>query len=268
MNLDPILRPVIAAMEHGYLPDSLIHAGIRHLLHRRLRAETTGEAAEHQARRQAFLASMDAAPVAPVPEAANTQHYEQPPAFFEQVLGPRLKYSSCLWPTGTSSLAAAEEAALAETCAHADLADGARILELGCGWGSLSLWMAEKYPASRITAVSNSRLQRDYIMARAAREGLNNLDVITADMNDFTTDARFDRVVSVEMFEHMRNWRELLIRIHGWLAPDGKLFLHVFCHREQAWEFTVKTSADWMSLHFFTGGIMPSEDLILEVCNP
>jgi cyclopropane-fatty-acyl-phospholipid synthase len=268
MNLDPIVRRVIAAMECGRLPDSAIRVGIRHLIRRRLQSETRGNAQACRARRERFIAAMDAAPIAPVPQAANAQHYEVPPAFFEAALGPRLKYSSCLWPPEATTLAAAEQAALAETCEHAGLGDGARILELGCGWGSLTLWMAEHYPASRIAAVSNSALQRDFILARAEQQGLQNVEIITADMNDFTIADRFDRILSVEMFEHMRNWRELLRRIHGWLAPGGKLFVHYFCHREQPYAFAAKSESDWMSRHFFTGVIMPSEALIRDVRGP
>ena len=185
-----------------------------------------------------------------------------PAAFFELILGPRRKYSSCLYE-GFASLADAEERALAETCEHAGLADGQDILELGCGWGSLSLWMAEQYPASRITAVSNSASQRAHIEAEAQRRGLGHLRVITADMNDFATDRRFDRIVSVEMFEHMSNWRALLTRTHGWLKADGRLFLHVFTHRRAGpISFEVADEADWIAQHFFTGGVMPSHGLI------
>jgi cyclopropane-fatty-acyl-phospholipid synthase len=208
-----------------------------------------------------FAADMAGRPIAEHVEAANSQHYEVPSAFFEHVLGPRLKYSCCLYDHDDATLAEAEIAALRETCEHADLADGQAILELGCGWGSLSLWMAEQYPKARITAVSNSRTQREHILARAAERGLKNLDVITADMNVFGTKKRFDRVVSVEMFEHMSNWRALFERVKGWLEPEGRAFIHVFTHRSSPYRFDQNDKADWIAQHFFTGGIMPSHGL-------
>ncbi|HEY1919120.1 MAG TPA: cyclopropane-fatty-acyl-phospholipid synthase family protein, partial [Streptosporangiaceae bacterium] len=210
----------------------------------------------------AFAHAMSQSPIAEHADTANRQHYELPPEFFALFLGPRRKYSSCLYPTGRESLAEAEVLALAETCAHAGLADGQRILELGCGWGSLSLAMAGKFPAARITAVSNSAPQRGYIEARARERGLGNLTVITSDMNDFATAHVFDRVVSVEMFEHMANWRALLSRVKGWLEPDGKLFLHVFTHRHRPARYDWRDPEDWMGRHFFTGGIMPTIGLI------
>jgi cyclopropane-fatty-acyl-phospholipid synthase len=210
----------------------------------------------------AFAAAMTAWPIAAHAGAANSQHYELPADFFQAVLGPRLKYSSGLYADAATSLTAAEEAALAETAAHAGLADGQRILELGCGWGSLSLWMAEHYPAARITAVSNSASQRAFIEARAAERGLANLTIVTADMNTFMPEPGQDRIVSVEMFEHMRNWPELLARLRPALARDGRLFLHVFTHREQSSTYDHQDPADWIGQHFFTGGIMPSHGLI------
>ncbi len=195
-------------------------------------------------------------------EAANAQHYELPAEFFRICLGPRLKYSCCLYPIGSEDLAQAEEAALAETCLHADLGDGQRILELGCGWGSLSLWMAERYPASTIVAVSNSAGQRAFIEGQARQRGLSNLTVLTRDMNVFDTEQRFDRIVSVEMFEHMANWRALLARARAWLAPQGRMFIHVFSHRAAPYRFEVSDRSDFIAQHFFTGGVMPSHGLM------
>jgi cyclopropane-fatty-acyl-phospholipid synthase len=194
--------------------------------------------------------------------AANAQHYELPPRFFELVLGPRLKYSSGLYEHPDATLVEAEEAALSQTCEHAALRDGQDVLELGCGWGSLSLWMARTYPNSKIVAVSNSSGQRAFINDRATRLGLTNLTVVTADMNAFSISRRFDRIVSVEMFEHMANWRLLLGRVRDWLAPEGKLFIHVFAHRTAPYRFELSDRGDFIAQHFFTGGVMPSHGLI------
>ena len=210
----------------------------------------------------AFAREMEQRPIAEHTDQANAQHYEVPAAFFTRVLGPRLKYSSCLYPEPTSSLADAEVAALTETAEHAGLADGQSVLELGCGWGSLTLFMAERFPGSRITAVSNPNSQREFIMARAAERGLTNVEVLTRDMNDLELDRRFDRVVSVEMFEHMSNWRALLTRVHSWLKPDGRLFIHVFSHATTPYRFDVDDPADWVAQYFFAGGVMPSHELM------
>jgi cyclopropane-fatty-acyl-phospholipid synthase len=209
-----------------------------------------------------FVAAMNAHPIALHTQDANAQHYELPAAFFGYVLGPHRKYSSCLYALGDDTLGDAEARALAETAAHAALADGQRILELGCGWGSLSLWMAAQFPAARITGVSNSHSQREYIEAEARRGGLTNLTIITADMNEFEPKETFDRIVSVEMFEHMANWQALLARVHRWLAPDGRVFLHVFTHRSAPYRFDHDDSSDWIAKYFFTGGLMPSHGLI------
>jgi len=212
----------------------------------------------------AFARDMAQRAIAEHTAAANAQHYELPPEFFEICLGARLKYSCCLYPAAETTLNEAEEAALADTCAHAGLADGQRVLELGCGWGSLSLWMAERYPNSTITAVSNSHGQRGHIEAQARSRGLTNLKVITCDMNDFKPegDGGFDRIVSVEMFEHMSNWRALLTRAHGWLKPDGRMFIHIFTHRDAPYRFDHTDSGDFIAQHFFTGGVMPSRGLM------
>lgn len=248
----------IRAVERTPLPDPLTSAGIEFLVGRTRRALATGQ----QEDEQVFARDMVRHPIAWHPEAANRQHYELPPSFFGLVLGPRRKYSSCLYDTGNETLAEAEVLALEETVAHAGLADGQRILELGCGWGSLSLFMAERFPAATIVAVSNSAPQRRHIEAEAEARGLKNLAVVTADMNDFQADATFDRIVSVEMFEHMSNWRTLLEKVRGWLAPDGRLFLHVFSHRRHSYRFDHGDRADWIAQHFFTGGIMPSHQLV------
>ena len=242
--------------EHGALPDCVIRAAMRRVIAVHDRQPTPpGADAE-------FAGAMAQKPIAEHTGAANRQHYELPPEFFAQFLGPRRKYSSCFYPTGLESLGEAEEAALAQTVVHAGLADGQAILELGCGWGSLSLYMAEKYPAARITAVSNSAPQRKFIESQALQRGLTNLKVITADMNDFAADQLFDRVVSVEMFEHMSNWHTLLSRIRLWLEPEGRLFLHIFTHRRRPACYDARDPDDWMGQHFFTGGIMPTTGLI------
>ena len=243
--------------EAAPLPDAAIAAGVEWLVARQARKL----AATHPASETAFLADMARRPIAVTPEAANAQHYELPPELFVAMLGPRLKYSCCLFATPQTTLAEAEVAALAETAAHAGLADGQEILEWGCGWGSLTLYMAERFPAARILAVSNSAPQRAFILARAAERGLANVEVVTADMNTFETTRKFDRLVSVEMFEHMSNWRALLTRARAALKPDGRLFLHVFTHKSRSYRFEPEDPADWIAQHFFTGGLMPAHDL-------
>jgi cyclopropane-fatty-acyl-phospholipid synthase len=253
----------IELCERGLVPDPLMRFGMRRLMAERLRAESVdrGEA-EYEVYRRRLL-ELRQSPVAMHTDKANEQHYEVPAAFFHQVLGPHLKYSCCLFPTGRESLAEGEALMLELTARRADLADGQRILELGCGWGSLTLWMAARYPGSRITAVSNSASQREYILGQARERGLPNVEVITADANIFDTEERFDRVVSVEMFEHMRNYAVLMERIHRWLRPGGRLFVHIFCHRSLLYPFTTGDDYDWMARYFFTGGIMPAEDTLL-----
>lgn len=247
----------ITLAERGLVTDTLIRGGIRKLLQERLET-ISGDSRDSRA----WIEQLESMPLAVDTDAANEQHYEIPAEYFKKVLGSHLKYSSGYWPNGNESLDQAEAAMLSLSCERAELANGQRILELGCGWGSLSLWMAGNYPQSSVVAVSNSNSQREYINGQAKERGIDNLEVITCDINQFQPEGGFDRVVSVEMFEHVRNHRQLLGQIAGWLNAGGKLFVHIFTHRKNTYLFEEKSDKDWMSKYFFTGGIMPAVDLL------
>jgi cyclopropane-fatty-acyl-phospholipid synthase len=251
--------------ETGLMPDSVIRAGIRRLLGRKLKEIHATDVEKAAIIKNRFVQMMGESPIALVPHLANEQHYEVPAAFYSEVLGRNRKYSCCYWPNGVDDLDAAEDAALQVTAERAGIEDGMKVLDLGCGWGSLSLWIAEHFPKASVTSVSNSRSQRDYIVQAAESRGIENIEVHVCDMNDFGAPGTYDRIVSVEMFEHMRNYPELFRRIGNWLEPDGRFFMHIFCHRTTPYEYIDRGPSDWMSRHFFSGGIMPSADLPMRI---
>jgi cyclopropane-fatty-acyl-phospholipid synthase len=248
-------------LENDKLPDIAIRAGIRKLLKQRIADETIGDEEAQQEKLNRLIEELKASPIAVNTKDANEQHYELPTEFFQYCLGKNLKYSSGYWKKGVNDIDTSEDDMLALTCQRAELTDGQNVLELGCGWGSLSLYMAAKFPKSTFTVVSNSATQKIFIDETAKQRGIQNLTVITSDMNTFQIADSFDRVVSVEMFEHMRNYQLLMAKVASFLKPDGKLFVHIFTHKTLAYKFEVLDDTDWMSKYFFTGGIMPSNHL-------
>ena len=254
---------MIDIAESGFLPDFLIRQGIRRLNKNRLSGEFCFSVEEQGERFHALIDDLRRSPIAIDVEMANEQHYELPASFFTQVLGKHLKYSSGYWDSGATNLDEAEEDMLHLYAQRAGLADGQKILDLGCGWGSFSLWAAAKYPQAQFTAVSNSRFQRDHILQVARERNISNISVLTEDINNLELDLKYDRIISIEMFEHMRNYSALLGRIEQWLMPEGKLFLHIFCHREISYVFDSEGESNWMGRYFFTSGLMPALDTLL-----
>ncbi|MGH1539567.1 MAG: SAM-dependent methyltransferase [Arenicella sp.] len=261
-----MIEKLLELAEAGKLPDPLIRVGIRELCRQRLQEEFVKDPEVQQQRYQNLIDELRQSPIAIETDAANEQHYEVPTEFYQKALGKNLKYSGCYYPAGCDKLDEAEDAMLALYLQRGELSDGMSILELGCGWGSLTLWMARHLPNAKITGVSNSTSQREHILKQCTESGLDNVEIITRDVNELTSDQlgkQFDRVVSVEMFEHMRNYQTLLSNIASWLKKDGKLFVHIFCHRYIQYPFEVRGKDDWMSQYFFTGGLMPSSDTLL-----
>ncbi len=271
-----VVRPITARLglgvidlaERSLIPDAIVRHGIRRMVSRRLREERARAGGDLEAHVTAFVEKMRTSPVAESPRSPNEQHYEVPADFFQAVLGPQLKYSCALWSERGDDLARAEERMLSLTAERAGIQNGTQVLDLGCGWGSMALWVARNHPRCSVVAVSNSRSQAEFIRDRCTAERLGNVRVLTADMNDFNPGERFDQVVSVEMFEHMRNWPVLFERVGRWLRPDGAFLLHVFCHREMPYRYSDDGVADWMARNFFTGGIMPSADLPFRIPSP
>jgi cyclopropane-fatty-acyl-phospholipid synthase len=261
--MSAVTARAVSWTESGLVPDTVIRAGIRRLLESKRKEINSGDVEYAANTLNRFVAMMNKSPIALVPDLANEQHYEVPAEFFSYVMGDHLKYSCCYWPNYANSLSDAEIAALELTVIRAGIEDGMQVLDLGCGWGSLSLWIAENFPNATVTSVTNSTSQREFILKQAGDRSIQNIDVIACDMNDFSTKKRFNRVVSIEMFEHMRNYGELFRRIDDWLLPDGRFFMHIFCHRTTPYEYQDKGPSDWMSRHFFSGGIMPSANLPL-----
>ena len=249
------------ALSKGLIPDKFVRSGIQHFIKKRIKDDIGISVTEREVKRLQFIDNMINSPVAIETDLANDQHYCLPPGFFELVLGEHLKYSCCHWDKA-KNLSEAEQEMLDITINRAEIQDGMKILELGCGWGAITLSMAKRYPNSEILAVSNSPMQREFILEKAQKLGLQNVKVETHNVAKLQLKEKFDRVVSIEMFEHMRNYPVLLERISNWLNPNGKMFIHIFVHRDVPYLYEVKDDSDWMSKYFFSGGIMPSAHLL------
>ena len=255
-------------LAQGWIPDFLIRFGVKILLRNKIKNQKIPNIEKRQSKKVEFVNNLKNQPIAIKTSEANEQHYELPPSFFEEILGDRLKYSCGYWdeflpPSDCANkLNQSEEAMLELTCSRADIKNGQKILDLGCGWGSLSIYMAENYPESKITALSNSSTQIEYINSIAKEKELDNLKAVIADINTYKSNNTFDRIISIEMFEHMRNYEALMSKLSKLLRNKGKLFIHIFSHHTYPFAYVNKSSSDWMARYFFAGGTMPSQDLL------
>lgn len=263
MNSEKVVSFFIRGMENGLVPDAVIRYGIRNLLKQRIKAMNEEESKGPVLKRHAQL--LRESPLAIMTKQANEQHYEVPTEFYDLCLGQHKKYSSCYWEDAMSELAQAEQKALDISIERAEIIDGMRILELGCGWGSLSLELARRFPKSLVTVVSNSTTQKQYIDEQAKQRGFHNLTVLTRDLGKEESynfgQEKFDRVMSIEMMEHIRNYEKFFSLISAQMKPDAKMFVHIFTHKSTPYFFETEGADNWMGKYFFSGGQMPARDL-------
>ncbi|KAJ3691988.1 hypothetical protein LUZ60_012338 [Juncus effusus] len=260
---DTGVKTGLAALERNLLPDAVVRRLTRLLLAARLREGYLPSAHLQLESLLHFIRSLKEMPIAVETDTAKTQHYELPTSFFELVLGKNLKYSCCYFKEKSSDLEESEIEMLDLYCERCQIKDGNRVLDLGCGWGSLSLYVAKKYKNCNVTGICNSVTQKTHIDQQCRQNNLTNVEIIVADISKFQMERTFDRILSIEMFEHMKNYKELMKKISGWMEPDGLLFIHHFCHKTFAYHFEDKNEDDWITRYFFTGGTMPSSNLLL-----
>ena len=247
-------RFLLLLAESGFIPDALIKIAARYISNKRISKSSIDYD------KPEIISALSKGVVAEKTSDANKQHYEVPPEYFYHVLGTNLKYSCSLFDN-VNLLDEAETSMLELYIERANIKDGHKILDLGCGWGSFSLYIAKKYPNTNITSVSNSSDQITYIKNEAQKRGLPNIKAYRMDVNSLELNTQFDRIISIEMFEHLRNYKLILSSLNNLLKPDGRLFIHIFCHKKLTYFYEMKNNFDWMTKYFFQGGIMPSKDI-------